>query len=120
MLGCELLFIIASSILQSDANRPTRPSSSRPNSSSIPRALNALTDTSEEEDEESSPVQLAQQKNMNMTSGDSPPPSNSTSLDQNGGVSSSGASGLGAPTAPLKLNKNSKKGGENDANGGKL
>ena len=94
----------------------SRPASSRPNSSSIPRALNALHDTSEEEDEESSPV-LTQTKNTKASLGSSPPPYGS-GLDR-GGTSSSGASGAGAPTAPLNVNKNGKKEGEEDKANGK-
>ena len=104
-------------LLQSDSSNRSRPSSSRPNSSSIPRALNALHDTSEEEDEESSPV-LAQIKNTNASSSSSPPPY--ASAFDRGGTSSSGASGVGAPTAPLNLNKNSKKDGEEDGTDGKI
>ena len=73
-------------------------------------------DTSEEEDEESSPV-LTQAKNTKASSGSSPPPYGS-GLDR-GGTSSSGASGVGAPTAPLNVNKNGKKESEEDSSNGK-
>ena len=102
--------------MQSDSSNRSRPASSRPNSSSIPRALNALQDTSEEEDEESSPV-LTQSKNTKTSSGSSPPPYG-TGFDR-GGTSSSGASGVGAPTAPLNVNKNGTKEGEEESSTGK-
>ena len=74
-------------------------------------------DTSEEEDEESSPV-LTQAKNTKASSGASPPPYGQSGFDR-GGTSSSGASGVGAPTAPLNVNKNGKKDSEEDNSNGK-
>ena len=110
-----MLTLNITNLTQSESVNRSRPSSSRPNSSSIPRALNALNDTSEEEDDESSPV-VSQPKITNATSGSSPP-AYSSAFDR-GGTSSSGASGLGPPTAPLNLNKSSKKDGDVNANDG--
>ena len=73
-------------------------------------------DSSEEEDEESSPV-ITQIKKTNAESGSSPPTQAST-FDK-GGTSTSGASGAGAPTAPLRINKNANKDGESESTDGK-
>ena len=60
---------------------------------------------------------MTQPKNTSTPSGSSPP--SYAAAFGRGGTTSSGAAGVGAPTAPLNVNKTSKKEGEEDSSDGK-